>query len=88
MLLLLVVIEIKVKIYNCLGRVRVTMVKNIFDDRGAQNRFSASRNTMEPEKRVWIRFPMSILFALGKPSASSGLPFFECFAVVQPWIWC
>ncbi len=43
------------------------MMSNIFNNCGAQNGLAASRDSVKPEKQVWIYLPIIELLALDEP---------------------
>ena len=61
----------------------MTMMDDIFNDCGAENRLPTSRYPIQPEERSWGGLPTSKDFTLNKPSTGPEMTLFQRLVVVR-----
>jgi len=61
----------------------MTIINDIFNDCGAENRLPTSRYSIQPEERCWGGLPISKDFALNKPSAGFEMALFQRLVVIR-----
>ena len=61
----------------------MTIIDDIFNDRGAENSLPTSRYPIQPEERCWGGLPVSKDSTLNKPSTGLEMALFQRLVVVR-----